>query len=32
MREVQLARADVQTRVAWTPGALLNPEKYFRAQ
>jgi hypothetical protein len=32
MREVQLARADVKTRVAWTPGALLNPEKYFRAQ
>lgn len=32
MRRVQLVQADAKVRVAWKPGALLDPEKYFRAQ
>lgn len=32
MRRVQLAQADAKVRVSWKPGALRNPELYFRAQ
>lgn len=32
MRRVQLVEADAKVRVSWTPDALVNPEKYFRAQ
>ena len=32
MRRVQLVQADAKVRVSWKPGALINPELYFRAQ
>jgi hypothetical protein len=32
MRQVRLAGADAKVRVEWKPGALVNPELYFRSQ
>jgi hypothetical protein len=32
MRRVQLVEADAKVRVSWKPGALVNPELYFRTQ
>lgn len=32
MRRVQLVEADAKVRVSWKPGALVNPELYFRSQ
>jgi hypothetical protein len=32
MRNVELVKADVKTRVQWKPGALVEPEKYFQSQ